>query len=135
VLRAQLARFRGREIDSAGDGILAVFDGPARAVRCALAMTRRVEPLGLELRAGVHTGEVERAGPAVRGLAVHVAARIASEAAPGQVLVSQMVKDLVAGSGLAFDDCGGHSLSGVPGEWRLLSARSGGEAVDAAASL
>jgi DNA-binding SARP family transcriptional activator/class 3 adenylate cyclase len=133
VLRAQLARFRGREIDSAGDGILAVFDGPARAVRCALAMTRTVEPLGLQLRAGVHTGEVERAGPAVRGLAVHIAARIAGEAAPGEVLVSQTLKDLVAGSGLAFDERGSRSLSGVPGQWSLLAARTGTDSTHTAA--
>jgi class 3 adenylate cyclase len=119
ALRGQLARFRGREIDSAGDGILAVFDGPARAVRCALAMARAVTSLGLELRAGVHTGEVELAGTAVRGIAVHVAARVAAEAGPGEVLVSQTVKDLVAGSGLEFADRGSSTLDGLPGKWRL----------------
>jgi DNA-binding SARP family transcriptional activator/pimeloyl-ACP methyl ester carboxylesterase len=125
ALRGQLARFRGREVDSAGDGILAVFDGPARAVRCALAMVRAVQPLGLELRAGVHTGEVELAGAAVRGIAVDVAARVASEAGPDEVLVSQTVRDLVVGSGLEFDDRGERPLAGVPGEWRLLAARPG----------
>jgi DNA-binding SARP family transcriptional activator/pimeloyl-ACP methyl ester carboxylesterase len=119
ALRGQLARFRGREIDSAGDAILAVFDGPARAVRCALAMSRAVRPLGLELRAGVHTGEVELAGTAIRGIAVHVASRVAGEAGPNEVLVSQTVKDLVAGSGLEFADRGSRTLDGVPGEWRL----------------
>ncbi len=122
VLRAQLARYRGREIDSAGDGILAVFDGPARAVRCALAMARAVHALGLELRAGVHTGEVELAGSAVRGIAVHIAARVAAEADPDEVLVTQTVKDLVAGSGLEFTDRGNRTLAGVPDERRLYAA-------------
>jgi DNA-binding SARP family transcriptional activator/pimeloyl-ACP methyl ester carboxylesterase len=122
VVEAELARYRGRELDGATDGILAVFDGPARAVRCALAMTHAVRPLGLELRTGVHTGEVELAGTAVRGLAVDVAARIAAEAGPGEVLVSQTVKDLVAGSGLEFTDRGGRTLPGASGARGLHAA-------------
>jgi DNA-binding SARP family transcriptional activator/pimeloyl-ACP methyl ester carboxylesterase len=123
VIRAQLARFRGREVDTSGDGIFAVFDGPARAVRCGSAIVRAVRPLGLDVRVGVHTGEVELAGSAVQGLAVHIGARVAALAGPGEVLVSQTVKDLVAGSGLEFGDRGSHVLKGVPGEWRLLAAR------------
>jgi class 3 adenylate cyclase len=119
LVRTELARHRGREIDSAGDGILAGFDGPARAVRCATAITRAVGSLGLVVRAGVHTGEVELAGAQVRGIAVHIAARVAADAAPGEVLVSQTVKDLVSGSGLEFADRGSRTLAGVPGEWRL----------------
>jgi class 3 adenylate cyclase/DNA-binding SARP family transcriptional activator len=119
LVRAQLGRFRGAEIDSAGDGILAVFDGPARAVRCAAAIVDSVASLGLSIRAGVHTGEVERSGDRVRGIAVHVAARVAAAAAPDEVLVSQTVKDLVAGSGLEFVDRGSHQLAGVPGAWEL----------------
>jgi DNA-binding SARP family transcriptional activator/class 3 adenylate cyclase len=123
VVRSQLARFRGRVIDSAGDGILATFDGPARAVRCAGAIARGVRSLGLEVRAGVHTGEVELVDGHVRGIAVHIGARVAAEAGPGEVLVSQTVQDLVAGSGLQFEDRGRHQLEGVPGEWRLLAVR------------
>ena len=122
VLRGQLARFRGREIDSAGDGVLAVFDGPARAVRCALAILRAMPPLGLQVRAGVHTGEVELSGSAVRGIAVHVTARISGEAEANEALVSQTVKDLVAGSGLEFSDRGNRTLAGVAGDWRLFAA-------------
>ena len=125
VVRAQLGRFRGHEIDSAGDGILAVFDGPARAVRCGSAILGALRPLGLELRAGVHTGEVERAGDRLRGIAVHIAARVAARAGPNEVLVSQTVKDLVAGSGLEFEDRGEHELYGVPGEWRLHAVAAG----------
>jgi class 3 adenylate cyclase len=124
VVRAQLARFRGREVDSAGDGIFAVFDGPARAVRCASAIARGVHPLGLEVRAGLHTGEVELANGNVRGIAVHIGARVAAEARGGEVLVSHTVRDLVAGSGLEFEDRGARELAGVPGEWRLLAVRS-----------
>jgi hypothetical protein len=124
AVRAQLARFGGREIESAGDGVLAVFDGPARAVRCAAAIARAVRPLGLEVRAGLHTGEVELLGDSVRGTAVQIGARVAAEAGPGEVLVSQTVRDLVAGSGLEFDDRGIGDLAGVPGEWRLLAVRS-----------
>lgn len=123
VIRAELARFRGREVATTGDGMLAVFDGPARAVRCAWAITRGVRSLGLEVRAGLHTGEVEIVDGGVRGVAVHIGARVAALAAPNEVLVSQTVNDLVAGSGLEFDDRGVHRLTGVSGEWRLLAAR------------
>jgi DNA-binding SARP family transcriptional activator/class 3 adenylate cyclase len=122
VIRAQLARFRGREVATTGDGVLAVFDGPARAVRCAWAIARGVRTLGLEVRAGLHTGEAEVVDGDVRGVAVHIGARVAALAAPGEVLVSQTVSDLVAGSGLEFVDRGVHRLTGVSGEWRLLAA-------------
>ena len=126
LLAAAVERFRGREVDRAGDGILATFDGPARAVRCATEAVRRVrEDLGIELRAGVHTGEVELVGPAVRGLAVHLAARIAALAGPGEVLASSTVRDLVVGSGIVFADRGEHELKGVPGRWRLFAAEAG----------
>jgi pimeloyl-ACP methyl ester carboxylesterase len=122
AVRRELERFRGREVDTAGDGFLAAFDGPARAVRCALSAGDAVRQLGVEIRAGIHTGECELDGPKIRGIAVHTGARIASLAGPGEVLVSQTVKDLVAGSGLAFDDRGAHALKGVPGEWRVYAA-------------
>ena len=125
VVRAQLARHRGREVDRAGDGVLAVFDGPARAVRCAAAIVDAVRPLGLDLRAGVHTGEVEYAGENVRGIAVRIASRVTGEARPGEVLVSRTVKDLVAGSGLDFEKRGVYALAGVPGEWELLALSAG----------
>jgi class 3 adenylate cyclase len=117
--RAELARYRGREIDTAGDGFLATFDGPARAVRCARAIADSVRELGIQIRAGVHTGEVEVDGDAVRGIAVHVGARVAALAGPSEVMVSSTVKDLVAGSGLSFEDAGEHDLKGVPDRWRL----------------
>ena len=119
VVRQELARFRGHEVDTAGDGFLARFDGPARAVRCAIAAIEAVRPLGLEIRAGVHTGEVDLAADDIRGLAVHVGARISGLAGPGQALVSGTVKDLTAGSGLVFEDVGEHELKGVPDRWRL----------------
>ena len=122
VVRRELERFRGREVDTAGDGFLATFDGPARAVRCGQAVTAGVRELGLEVRAGVHTGEVELAGADLRGIAVHIGARIAARAGAGEVLVSATVKDLVAGSGLDFEDRGAHELKGVPGEWRIFAA-------------
>jgi class 3 adenylate cyclase len=122
AVRRELERFRGREVDTAGDGFLAAFDGPARAVRCALSAGDAVRQLGVEIRAGIHTGECELDGPKIRGIAVHTGARIASLAGPSEVLVSQTVKDLVAGSGLAFDDRGVHALKGVPGEWRVYAA-------------
>jgi class 3 adenylate cyclase len=120
TVRRELGRFRGREIHTAGDGFLATFDGPARAARCAVAITRAVRPLGLEVRAGVHTGEVEVMDDDIGGIAVHIGARVAAVASPGEVLVSSTVRDLVAGSGLDFEDRGAHSLKGVPGEWRLF---------------
>jgi pimeloyl-ACP methyl ester carboxylesterase len=122
AVRHELDRFRGREVDTAGDGFLAAFDGPARAVRCAISAGEAVRELGVEIRAGVHTGECELDGQKIRGIAVHTGARIASLAGPGEVLVSQTVKDLVSGSGLAFEDRGLHELKGVPGEWRVYAA-------------
>jgi len=125
AVRRQLDRWRGVEVDTAGDGFLATFDGPARAVRCALAVTALAANQGLDVRAGVHTGEVERRGPTMAGIAIHTGARVASVARPGEVLVSSTVKDLVAGSGLAFEDRGVHRLKGVPDPWRLYRATGG----------
>jgi len=119
TVRALLGRYRGTEVDTAGDGFFATFDGPARAIRCAIAIADAVRALGLEVRSGVHAGEVEKINGKVGGIAVNIGARVASLAAPSQVLVSQTVKDLVAGSGLAFDDAGEHELKGVPDHWRL----------------
>jgi len=119
AIRHELARMRGREVTTAGDGFLATFDGPARGIRCACAIQNAVRPLGLSLRAGLHTGECEIIGDDVGGIAVHIGARVAAMAEAGEVLVSGTVKDLVAGSGLRFTDRGTHALKGVPGEWRL----------------
>ena len=119
VVRLALDRFGGREIDTAGDGFFATFDGPARAVRCACAIVEGVRELGLDVRAGLHTGEVELVDGKVGGIAVHIGARVASAAGPGEVLVSSTVKDLVAGSGLRFREWGRTALKGVPGEWQL----------------
>jgi class 3 adenylate cyclase len=121
VVRNELARFRGREVDTAGDGFFATFDGPARAIRCARSIVDDVHRIGLDIRAGLHTGEVELAGDNVRGIAVHTGARVAAQAGAGEVLVSQTVKDLVAGSGIEFDDRGARELKGIPGEWRLYA--------------
>jgi pimeloyl-ACP methyl ester carboxylesterase len=121
LVRHELERFRGREIDTAGDGFFATFDGPARAIRSAKAIGESIRTLGVELRAGLHTGEVELAGDAVRGIAVHTGARVAAHAGAGEVLVSQTVKDLVAGSGIEFEDRGTRELKGIPGEWRLYA--------------
>jgi class 3 adenylate cyclase/pimeloyl-ACP methyl ester carboxylesterase len=123
VARRELSRFRGEERDTAGDGFFATFDGPARAIRCAQAVGEAVQELGLELRAGVHTGECEVHEGKVAGIAVAIGARVAAEAAPGEVLVSHTVKDLVAGTGIAFDERGERQLKGVPGTWRLYAAR------------
>jgi class 3 adenylate cyclase/esterase/lipase len=120
LVRRELERFRGREVDNAGDGFLATFDGPARAVQCAIAIRDAVRPVGIEVRAGVHTGECELLGEKVTGIAVHTGARVMSLAGPGEVLVSATVRDLVAGSGLEFDDRGEHALKGV-GERRLYA--------------
>jgi len=125
VIREQLTRFRGREIDTAGDGFLAAFDGPARGVRCAGAIVREMRRLGLEIRAGLHTGECEILGDKLSGIAVHTGARVASLAGAGEVLVSGTVKDLVAGSGIAFEDRGVQVLKGLPGEWHLYAVASG----------
>ncbi len=119
--REELNRFEGVEIDTAGDGFLATFDGPARAVRCARAIGERVRDLGIEIRAGLHTGEIELAGGDVRGIAVHIGARVCAMAGSSEVLVSSTVKDLVAGSGLVFEDRGEHELKGVPDRWRLYT--------------
>ncbi|HEY8736554.1 MAG TPA: adenylate/guanylate cyclase domain-containing protein [Candidatus Dormibacteraeota bacterium] len=121
LVRTQLARFRGREIDTAGDGFLAAFDGPARAVRCAMQIVDSVQSLGIQVRVGIHTGECELLGDKLAGIAVHIGARVASLAGPGEILVSGTVKDLVAGSGLVFVDRGSHQLSGLPGDWHLFN--------------
>ena len=121
-VREVLQQYRGREISTSGDGFLAAFDGPARAIRCAGAIRDTVRSLNLEVRCGLHTGECERVGNDLAGIAVHVGARVAALAAPGEVLVSQTVRDLVAGSGLALEDCGTYALKGVPNEWRLFRA-------------
>jgi len=123
LCRVQIEAFRGREIDTAGDGYFAIFDGPARAMRCADAMVRGLQALGITIRAGLHTGEVETLGDKVSGLAVHIGARVMSMAGNGEVWVSSTSRDLVAGSGIAFEDCGAHALKGVPGEWSLHRAR------------
>jgi class 3 adenylate cyclase len=125
LVRAELARLRGREVDTAGDGFLAMFDGPGRAVRCASAAVRSVRSLGIEIRAGVHTGEVEIADDGIRGIAVHIGARVSALAGDGEVLVSSTVRDLVAGSGLEFEDRGFHELKGVPDPWRVLAVING----------
>ena len=122
TVRGLLARYRGTEVKTMGDGFLATFDGPARAVRCAQGICQAVKPLGLEVRAGCHTGEIELMGSDVGGIAVHIGARVGALAGPSQVLVSSTVKDLVAGSGLMFADRGEHELKGVPGSWHLYAA-------------
>jgi class 3 adenylate cyclase len=121
LVRRELARFRGEERDTAGDGFFATFDGPARAIRCSEVIVEGLRELGLEVRAGVHTGECELHDGKVAGIAVSIGARVAALAGPGEVLVSQTVRDLVAGSGLEFEDRGAHELKGVPGEWRLYA--------------
>jgi class 3 adenylate cyclase len=124
LVRDALGRFRGRELSTAGDGFLATFDGPARAIACAASIRDQVRRLGLEIRAGLHTGELELDGSEIRGIAVHTGARVAAKAGPGEVLTSGTVRDLVAGSGLEFEDRGAHELKGVPGEWRLYAVRA-----------
>jgi len=128
-LRRQLARFRGREVDTAGDGFFASFDGPARAIRCAASIVEAVGDLGIEVRAGLHTGECEQVDGKVGGIAVHIGARVAAEAGPGEVMVSRTVRDLVAGSGLEFEDRGAAELKGVPGTWELFRVIPGGSGV------
>ncbi len=124
TVRRSLTHFRGREIKTTGDGFFAAFDGPARAVRCASALAGELRPLGIEIRSGLHTGECELIGDDFGGIAVHIGARVASLAAPGEVLVSSTVKDLVAGSGLKFQDRGNQTLKGVPGDWRLFAVET-----------
>jgi class 3 adenylate cyclase len=126
IVRSQLSRFRGREMDTAGDGFFATFDGPARGIRCACAIRDSLRELDLEIRAGLHTGECELVDGKTGGIAVHIGARVASQAAPNDVLVSSTVKDLVAGSGIGFEDRGPHELKGIPGEWRLYAVAKEG---------
>ncbi len=123
IVHREIERFRGRAVSSTGDGILATFDGPARAIRCAVALGEAVRPLGIELRTGLHTGEVELRGDNVGGIAVHIAARVMGEAEPGTVLVSGAVPPLVAGAGVDFEDLGVQTLKGVPGDWRLYMVK------------
>ena len=123
-VRGQLARYRGVEVDTAGDGFFATFDGPARAVRCARSIVDAVAPLGIEVRAGVHTGEIQTIDGKVGGLAVVIGARVGAEAGPSEVLVSQTVKDLVAGGGLAFEDAGERELKGVPTAGTSIASRA-----------
>jgi class 3 adenylate cyclase len=123
IVRNQLDRFRGKEIDTAGDGFLASFDGPARAIRCAVEICKSVQSLGIETRAGLHTGEVEVIGDKIGGIAVHIGARVSALADPGEVLVSRTVVDLVSGSGIEFENRGEHELKGVPGTWNLFAVK------------
>ena len=121
TLRRQLERFRGQEVNTMGDGFLATFDGPSRAIRCATAMRDMVQALGIQVRVGVHAGEIEVRGADIAGIAVHIGARVVAAAAPNEVLVSGAVPPLVVGSGIEFDDRGEYELKGVPGSWRLFS--------------
>jgi class 3 adenylate cyclase len=123
-VRTEMTRFRGRVIDTAGDGVFASFDGPARAIRCASAVRNAAEMLGLTIRAGLHTGECQVAGDKITGIAVHIGARVATSAGPGEILITGTVRDLVAGSGLRFADRGAHTLKGVAGRWRLFALQS-----------
>jgi class 3 adenylate cyclase len=125
IVREALKRWHGVENDTAGDGFYATFDGPARAIHCAREVAERVRDLGIEIRAGVHTGECERIGEKLGGLTVTIGSRIAARAGPSEVLVSQTVKDLVAGSGLVFESAGEHELKGVPDRWRLYRVVDG----------
>jgi class 3 adenylate cyclase len=124
VVRVQLNRFRGREVNTSGDGFLAMFDGPQRAIRCAIAIRDAVQALGIEVRAGLHTGECEVRGDDIGGIGVHIGARVSALAGPNDVLVSSTLRDLVIGSGLEFEERGAHELKGVPGEWRLFAVAS-----------
>ena len=124
VVRSQLARFRGREVNTSGDGFLAMFDGPQRAIRCAMSIRDAVQALGIEMRAGLHTGECEIRGDDIGGIGVHIGARVSGLAGPNEVLVSSTLRDLVIGSGLEFEDRGAHELKGVPGEWHLVAVAS-----------
>jgi class 3 adenylate cyclase len=123
VVRKELATFRGREVSTIGDGVLATFDGPARAIKCASLVREKLQGLGLRVRSGLHTGECELIGDDVGGIAVHIASRVESAANPDEVLVSSTVKDLVAGSGIQFADRGMHGLKGAPDEWRLFAVQ------------
>jgi class 3 adenylate cyclase len=121
ALRRELGRYRGEEVGTTGDGFLAAFDGPGRAIHCAQAMAQAARGVGLEVRAGLHTGECELRGDNLAGIAVHIGARVSALAGPGEVLVTSTVRDLVAGSGIEFEDRGRHELKGVPGAWQLLA--------------
>jgi class 3 adenylate cyclase len=125
IVRVQLNRFRGREVNTSGDGFLAMFDGPQRAIRCAMSIRDAVQALGIEVRAGLHTGECEIRGDDIGGIAVHIGARVSALAGPNDVLVSSTLRNLVIGSGLQFEDRGAHELKGVPGDWRLFAVASG----------
>ena len=124
TVRREIARYRGNEVKSTGDGFLATFDGPARAIRCAIAITEAMGPLGIQIRAGLHTGEVERTDTDVLGIAVHLAARIMETAAAGEVIISRTVKDLVAGSGIEVDDAGEHLMKGLQEKWQLFRVKT-----------
>ena len=124
IVRAQLNRFRGREVNTSGDGFLAMFDGPQRAIRCAMAIRDAVQALDIQVRAGLHTGECEVRGEDIGGIGVHIGARVSALAGPSDVLVSSTLRDLVIGSGIGFEDRGTHDLKGVPGEWRLFAVAS-----------
>jgi class 3 adenylate cyclase len=124
IVRAQLARFRGREVNTSGDGFLAMFDGPQRAIRCAMAIRDAVQALGIQVRAGLHTGECEVRGDDIGGIGVHIGARVSALAGPNEVLVSSTLRDLVIGSGLEFEERGAHELKGVPDKWRLFAVAS-----------
>jgi class 3 adenylate cyclase len=124
VVRRESARHRGNEVNTTGDGFLATFDGPARAIRCAVRIREELRQLGIEVRVGLHTGECELLGDDIGGVAVHIGARVEARAMPGEVLVSSTVKDLVVGSGLQFEDRGTHTLKGIPDEWRLFAVVS-----------
>jgi len=124
VVRVQLNRFRGREVNTSGDGFLAMFDGPQRAIRCAMAIRDAVQTLGIQVRAGLHTGECEVRGNDIGGIGVHIGARVSALAGPNDVLVSSTLRDLVIGSGLEFEERGAHELKGVPGEWHLFAVTS-----------
>jgi class 3 adenylate cyclase/pimeloyl-ACP methyl ester carboxylesterase len=124
VVRSQLTRFRGREVNTSGDGFLAMFDGPQRAIRCAIAIRDAVQALGIQVRAGLHTGECEVRGEDIGGIGVHIGARVSALAGPNEVLVSSTLRDLVIGSGLVFEERGAHELKGVPGEWHLFAVAS-----------
>ncbi len=123
MIRRELDRFRGEEVNTTGDGFLAAFDGPGRAISCAQAIATRAHDVGLEIRAGLHSGEVELRGDDLSGIAVHIGARVAALAGPGEVLVTSTVRDLVNGSDIDFVDRGRHALKGVPGEWDVLAVR------------
>jgi class 3 adenylate cyclase len=124
IVRSQLARFRGRDVNESGDGFLAMFDGPQRAIRCAMAIRDAVQSLGIEVRAGLHTGECEVRGDDIGGIGAHIGARVSALAGPNEVLVSSTLRDLVIGSGLEFEERGAHELKGVPGEWHLSAVAS-----------